>query len=169
VGVQGILRVADSQDALRIRIAHVCLSDVLPVEQCCRSGGGAVIEWRRASFRVPVRDPGWLSAVLLVDEGVAIGVAVLDLSRLGMGARVRHGAGIASGQPLRCRLSFDKTRIETEATVRHCTATGAGLCLGLEFTALTPSLERALSGAVFRLERYLLRRMRSGINAGLMR
>ncbi|MDB5971916.1 MAG: PilZ protein [Hydrocarboniphaga sp.] len=116
---------------------------------------------RRSVFRVPVAEPGWLTAALFDDSGEQVGAVVLDLSRAGIGARLPAGMQVERGVRLRCRLSFDEALLDTEVTVRNCTPDDASTRLGMEFTALAPLQDSILSRAVFRLQRYLLRRQRN--------
>lgn len=113
---------------------------------------------RRAAFRVPVPDPNWIAATLLGDDGEAAGAIVLDLSRIGMSARLSGEIELPRGTRLRCRLVLEDAPIETEVTVRHCGSHSDSTRLGMEFTALSPLHDSAISRAVFRLQRYLLRR-----------
>lgn len=115
---------------------------------------------RRSVFRVPVAEPGWLTASLVDDTGEPVGAVVLDLSRAGIGARLPAGVQLSCGLRLRCRLSFDEALLDTEVTVRNCVPEPASTRLGMEFTALAPLQDTMLSRAVFRLQRYLLRRQR---------
>ena len=121
---------------------------------------------RRSVFRVPVADPGWLTAALFDDSGEQVGAVVLDLSRAGLGARLPARVEVARGVRLRCRLSFEETAlIDTEVTVRNCISEDRSTRLGMEFTALAPVEDSLLSRAVFRLQRYLLRRQRNRSSA----
>lgn len=113
---------------------------------------------RRGTFRVPVSDPGWLSATLIDDSGDTVGAVVLDLSRAGVGARLPAGVSVARGVRLRCRLTADDGELDTEVTVRNCVNADSSTRLGMEFTALAPLDDSLLSRLVFRLQRYLLRR-----------
>jgi len=113
---------------------------------------------RRGVFRVPVSDPGWLSATLIDDSGDTVGAVVLDLSRAGIGARLPAGVTVARGVRLRCRLTADDGALDTELTVRNCVSGASSTRLGMEFTALASVDDSLLSRLVFRLQRYLLRR-----------
>jgi c-di-GMP-binding flagellar brake protein YcgR len=119
---------------------------------------------RRSVFRVPVADPGTLTAALFDDHGEQVGAIVLDLSRSGMGARLPPGVQVSRGVRLRCRVTFEEeSLLDTEVTVRNCVAEDASTRLGMEFTALAPIEDSLLSRAVFRLQRYLLRRQHSRV------
>jgi c-di-GMP-binding flagellar brake protein YcgR len=113
---------------------------------------------RRAAFRVKIPDPGWLTATIVNPEGERIGALVMDLSRMGMGAQLPAGVVIQQGAQLHCKLEFEEMTVDTQATVRHCAPDPRSTRLGLEFTDVTPLLDSILNRAVFRLQRYLLRR-----------
>lgn len=116
---------------------------------------------RRSVFRVPVAEPGLLSAALFDDHGEEVGAIVLDLSRAGIGARLPAGVQVSRGVRLRCRVTFEEAELDTEVTVRNCVQDEASTRLGMEFTALAPLQDSILSRAVFRLQRYLLRRQQT--------
>ncbi len=113
---------------------------------------------RRTTFRVPVPDPHWISATIVGEDGSAAGAVLLDLSRMGMAARLNGDFELQRGLKLRCRLAFDDTTVDTEVTVRHCRHDERATRVGMEFTSLSDLHDSIISRAVFRLQRYLLRR-----------
>lgn len=113
---------------------------------------------RRVAFRVPVPSPNWITATILGDDGEAAGAIVLDLSRMGMAAALGGTFDLPRGTRLRCRLVLEDEPLETEVVVCHSRSESATTRVGLEFTALSPLHDSLLSRAVFRLQRYLLRR-----------
>lgn len=113
---------------------------------------------RRGAFRVSVPNPNWIDATILGEDGDAAGAVILDLSRMGMAAKMPPDVLLERGMRLRCRLVLDNEPVETEITIRNCTQIRAGTRVGMEFTDLSPMQDSVISRAVFRLQRYLLRR-----------
>lgn len=116
-----------------------------------------VDQQRRSSFRVHIPSNYPLRAWIRDHQGDPLPANVLDLSRVGFGARIATPLVISDGVSVQCTLELPDFDIEAQATIRHHCARGNSTHIGLEFESLTPTLETALSRIVFKLQRQLLR------------
>jgi len=112
---------------------------------------------RRSNFRVHIPSSYPMRAWIRDHQGEPLPANVLDLSRVGFGARIPTPLVISDGVSVQCTLELPDFDIEAQATIRHHTARGNSTHIGLEFESLTPTLETALSRVVFKLQRQLLR------------
>lgn len=127
----------------------------------CREPELLLNEQRRSAFRVAVSSDQHMQAEIRGADGEPFQGQILDISRLGFGASIREALAADQGSVVHCQLRLPDMNLEVDAQVRHCVQEDDSTRLGLEFEALAPAIEDALTRVVFQLQRHALRRRAS--------
>lgn len=118
---------------------------------------------RRETYRIPVpaQDPSAVAILLSTSE--ALLASVIDLSRVGIGLRLRESVGNPPDEDdrLQCEVGRDESRIRLWFSLRHQRAEGGRVQMGGTIQPQTPLDRRRLDDTVIRLERLWLRQRQS--------
>lgn len=118
---------------------------------------------RRETYRIPVPEQDPSSVAILLSTSEALLASLTDLSRSGMGLRLRE-AGVNPPEEdhrLQCEVGRDEARIRLWLSLRHQRVVDGRVQMGGPIQPQTPLDRRRLDDTVIRLERLWLRQRHS--------